>query len=199
MRRAALLATVLVAGLLAGCSNDDKKATELTAQIVDPPFTVNDLALVDSEGAPYSLTEDTDKRLTMVFFGYTNCPSICGLVMGNLASAMNQLDDADRAQVQVVFVTTDPARDDEQVVGRYATSYDPSFIGLTGEIPDIEKVAASVGVGMGERLASGGFDVDTHTTTVTAIDVDDVAPVYWHQDTSPAEYVADIHALLKED
>ena len=33
--------------------------------------------------------------------------------MGSLASAMTRLDPADREQVDVVFVTTDPARDDE--------------------------------------------------------------------------------------
>jgi protein SCO1/2 len=198
MRRAGAAAALLVAVLLTACS-DDKTATELHGQVVDPPFTVNGLELEDTGGAPYSLTDSTERRLTMVFFGYTHCPDICGLVLGNLASAMAQLDDDDREQVSVVFVTTDPARDDAQTLRRYLDHYDPQFIGLTGEVPDIEKVAASVGVGMGEKLATGGYDVDAHTTTVTAIDVGDVAPVYWHQTTSPAEYVADIHALLEED
>lgn len=193
------LVALLAAGLLSACSDDDKKAGELHGNVVDPPFTVNGLELADTDGAPYSLTDSTDARLTLVFFGYTHCPEICGLVMGNLSSAMAQLDDADREQVQVVFVTTDPERDDAQTLSRYVASYDPQFIGVTGEIPDIEKVAASVGVGMGEKLASGGYDVDAHTTTVTGIDVTDVAPIYWNQDTSPREYADDIHALLKED
>ena len=33
----------------------------------------------DTDGEPYSLADDTDKRLTLVFFGYTNCPDICGV------------------------------------------------------------------------------------------------------------------------
>ena len=41
----------------------------------------------------YSLTEDTDKDLTLVFFGYTHCPDICGQVMATLAGTMTRLDD----------------------------------------------------------------------------------------------------------
>ena len=78
---------------LAACGGDDVKAGDLHGSVVDPPFTVSKDALVDTDGEPYSLADSTDKRLTLVFFGYTNCPDICGTVMGNLASAMTRLDD----------------------------------------------------------------------------------------------------------
>lgn len=197
MRRAFLVVAVLVAGLLSGCG-DDEPSEKLHGQVVDPPFTVNGLALDDIDGTPYSLTEDTDKRLTLVFFGYTNCPSLCGLVLGNLASAMTQLDESDRDQVQVVFVTTDPERDTPEAIRDYLDDYDPSFVGVTGALDDITAVAASVAVGMGEELPSGGYEVDAHSTQVTGIDVGDQAPIYWPQTTSPGQYADDIHALLKE-
>jgi protein SCO1/2 len=184
--------------LLSACG-DDKQATGLHGSPVDPPFTVSSQQLEDTDGAAYSLTADTDERLTLVFFGYTNCPDICGKVLGNLSSALTRLDEDDRDQVEVVFVTTDPARDTGEVVRAYLDRYDPSFTGVTGEVADIERVAASVGVGMGEKLPSGGYEVDAHTTTVTGIDVADEAPIYWSQETSPSEFAEDIHALLRED
>jgi protein SCO1/2 len=195
---ASALVAVLVTLVLSACG-DDKTATALHGSPVDPPFTVNPLALEDTDGEPFSLTDDTDKRLTLVFFGYTNCPELCGLVLGNLASAMLQLDDDAREQVEVVFVSTDPERDSAEAIRTYLDGYDPAFIGARGEIPDVEKVAASVAVGMGEKLPSGGYEVDAHTTTVTGIDVADEAPIYWSQTTSPGQFVEDIHALLKED
>ncbi len=185
--------------LLTACSGDDKVATELNGRQVDPPFTVSSQELVDTEGETFSLTEDTSKRLTMVFFGYTNCPDICGTVLGNLSSAMARLDDDDRDDVEVVFVTTDPARDTGEVVRDYLARYDPSFTGVTGELADIETVGASVAVGLGEELPSGGYEVDAHTTTVTGIDVADEAPIFWSQETSPSEFAEDIDALLQED
>jgi protein SCO1/2 len=160
---------------------------------------VSSQQLVDTDGAAYSLTADTDARLTMVFFGYTHCPDICGMVLGNLSSALTRLDEKELEQVEVVFVTTDPARDTGEVVRAYLDRFDPAFTGVTGELTDIERVAASVGVGMGEKLPSGGYEVDAHTTTVTGIDVGDEAPIFWSQTTSPSEFAEDISALLRED
>lgn len=193
------LALLLTLGVALGACSDDKTAVELHGNQVDPPFTVSGQQLVDTDGAAFSITTDTDKRLTMVFFGYTNCPDICGIVLGNLSSALTRLDDDDRDQVEVVFVTTDPGRDTGPVLRDYLDKFDPEFIGLTGDLPDLERVAASVAVGLGDELPSGGYEVDAHTTTVTGIDVAGQAPVYWSQDTSPAEFASDIHLLLRED
>jgi protein SCO1/2 len=193
------LVSLLAFLALAACGDDEQATSSLTGSPVDPPFTVSSQELVDTDGEPYSLTSDTDARLTLVFFGYTNCPDICGRVLGNLSSALTRLDEDDRDQVEVVFVTTDPARDTGDAVREYLDRYDPSFVGVTGELADIEQVAASVAVGLGDELPSGGYEVDAHTTTVTGIDVADEAPIFWSQETSPSEFAADIQALLEED
>jgi protein SCO1/2 len=198
-RGAGLGAALLLALLAVTACGDDQQATGLHGSPVDPPFTVSSLELLDTDGEPFSLTDDTDARLTLVFFGYTNCPDICGRVLGNLSSALTRLDEGDRDQVEVVFVTTDPARDSGEVVRDYLDRYDPSFTGLTGDLADIEQVAASVAVGLGDELPSGGYEVDTHTTTVTGVDVADEAPIFWSQETSPSEFAEDIHTLLRED
>ncbi len=188
----------LVLGL-AACGGDDAEPGELHGSVLDPPFEVADDDLVATDGSTYSLTGSTDKRLTLAFFGYTNCPDICGTVMGNLASAMTRLDDEEREQVEVVFVTTDPERDTEEALRGYLDRFDPSFVGVTGEIEDIAHVASSVAVGMGEQLPTGGYEVDAHSTQVTAIDSADQAPVYWRSTTSSAQFAQDIHTLLGDD
>jgi protein SCO1/2 len=184
---------------LAGCSSSDVEAGDLHGHVLDPPFKVSGTALEDTDGQPYSLVDDTHKRLTLVFFGYTNCPDICGTVMGNLASAMTRLDDRDRDQVDVVFVTTDPERDTPEVLRRWLDHIDKDFIGVTdppGDIAKIAAVAKSVAVGMGDPLPTGGYDVDAHTTQVTGIDSDDEAPIYWGLSTSSLQFAQDIHTLL---
>jgi protein SCO1/2 len=181
---------------LTGCSASNVKAGDLHGTVLDPPFTVSKQALVDTDGNLYSLATNTHKPLTLVFFGYTNCPDICGTVMGNLASAMTRLDDRDRAQVDVVFVTTDPARDTGPVLRHYLDRFDTSFIGLTGPIDQIAAVGKSVAVGMGQKLPTGGYDVNAHTTQVTGIDSDDEAPIYWGRSTSSLQFAQDIHTLL---
>ncbi|MCW2764112.1 MAG: SCO1/SenC [Nocardioides sp.] len=192
--RGALLATLCLFALPA-CGSGGNGAFH--GKTLDPPFSVPAAPLTDTSGNAFSLTADTDKPLTLVFFGYTHCPDICGVVMGHLASAMTRLSVADRDQVDVVYVTTDPARDTEPKLRRYLDHLDPGFIGLTGDLQDIVATGKPLGVGItqGERLPSGGYDV-THGTTITAIDSRDEAPVYWNEDTSSAQFAADIHTLL---
>ena len=194
---AALLATV---GLLAGCGGDGAASSmDFTGTRLDPPFEVSSTPLVDTQGEPYSLTEDTDKDLTLVFFGYTNCPDICGQVMATLAGTLARLDEEQKERLDVVFVTTDPARDDEAAVQDYVEAFDPSIIGVTGDLDDIVEVGRSMAVGVdeGEKLPSGGYEV-THGTQVLAIDPSDTTPAYWKADVSQAQLTHDVMMLLDE-
>ncbi len=194
-----MVTALLSAVLLAGCGGPSTSDAEFAGTVLDPPFEVDGEPLTDTAGAPYSLVDDTDKPLTLVFFGYTHCPDICGLVMSNLTTGLNQLDDADRDQVDVVFVTTDPSRDDADVLGDYLDQYADGYVGLTGPLATITAVARPLGIAVekGDKLPSGGYDV-THGTQVIGIDGDDQAPVFWGQETSAAQFRTDIETLLSE-
>ncbi len=199
MRRA-WLGALLLAGVLTGCGNGDPEVGDFNGAVLDQPYTVPDADLTDTGGEPYSLAADTDKPLTLVFFGYTNCPDICQTVMANVAAGLTRLDEAEREQVEVVFVTTDPARDDEQALRDYLDRFDPSFLGLTGDLDTITDMGNTLGVPVekGEKLPSGGYEV-THGTQVIGVDADDRAPIVWLQDTSAAEFAEDIHLMLTGD
>lgn len=192
----AALATALLLGLTACGGEEPVEAGDLNGTVLDPPFEVSGDTLEDTTGAPYSLTKDTDKRLTLVFFGYTRCEDVCPAVLANLASAMTRLTDAERDQTEVVFVTSDPAYDTPEVIRSYLDRYDDSFVGLTGTLDQLEDVAGSVAAALGEKQADGSYRADAHTTQVTAVDVDDQAPIYWSATTSSAQFAQDISTLL---
>jgi protein SCO1/2 len=163
---------------------------------LDDPYVVPDITLTDDRGEPYSLAKDP-APLKVVFFGYTNCPDICQAVMSTIASAVTRLDADQRKQVQVVFVTTDPARDTGQALRSYLARFDPDFTGVTG---DLEQIIAlgnplKVYVDKGQKLPSGGYEVD-HSTYVFGV-TGDQAGTIWTQGTSPAAMAADIIKLLK--
>jgi protein SCO1/2 len=182
---------VLVLGACSGSEADDAK---FHGDVLDNPYTVPDTTLTDTEGEPFSLASDTDKRLTLVFFGYTHCvDSICPTVLGSLASALTRLDDEDRSEIDVVFVTTDPERDTEQVLREYLDRFDPSFIGLTGDLDTIIEIGDALAIGV-DKVDPGG-----HTTATMGIDSDDESPVYWGAETSSAQFASDIHSLLREE
>ena len=184
--------------LLVGCGSGGSE--KFSGTRLDNPYTAADIALVDTDGASYSLATDTDKQLTLVFFGYTHCPDYCPMVMNNIAAAMNRLDDADRKRVDVVFVTTDPSRDTKGKLRSYLDNYNSGFIGLTGDLKSIIQAGdpLHIYVNDGKKLPSGGRDLGGHTTVTLALE-DGKAVALWNQETSNTEFAADIHTLLTED
>ena len=200
--RTRLLAPVLAAALLlTGCASGSSEGAEhggLHGTTLKNPFEAPAVPLTDTDGAPYSLAAQTDKPLTLLFFGYTNCPDVCQMVMANIASALARLDKAQRSDVDVVFVTTDPSRDTEKVLRDYLDRFGEGLTGLTGDLDTIVDLAKSYGVFMEheKKLASGGYDV-SHSTNVFAIDAHDETAITWRAETSPADLAADVTTLLE--
>lgn len=193
MRRAlSSMASLGVAGalVLGACGSDPDAPFAGTP--LDPVYTVPDVDLVDTEGDDFSLAADTDKRLTLVFFGYTRCEDICPAVLSNLASALVRLDESQRDDVDVVMVTSDPDYDTPERIRDYLDGFDTTFIGATSDFDTVVEVGRSLAVGI-DRDDPGG-----HTTQIMGVDVADEAPVYWSQDTTPAQYAADIQFLLED-
>ncbi|MCW2757156.1 MAG: hypothetical protein JWO46_902 [Nocardioidaceae bacterium] len=211
MRRGLVaLSTVLLLGGLAGCgsstsSGDGPVVSGVSTSddhgyngaFLPSPYQVGDATLTDDTGKPFSLTKDTAGRLNLVFFGYTKCPDVCQIVMGTIASAYARLDDAQKKQVQVLFVTTDPGRDTEQVLRDYLARLDPTFMGIRGSIDQIDAAGKPlhVFVKKGTPLPDGGYEV-SHTTSVYAVAGNGQVPVVWNATTSPSEMSADIVKLL---
>ncbi|GAA3822410.1 SCO family protein [Nocardioides panacisoli] len=194
-----VLAAVLVAlsVVMSACGGPQ----EFTGARLDQPYTVPDVPLTATDGSTYSLAKDTDKPLTLVFFGYTHCPDLCPLVMSSLSAGLNQLNDADRAKVDMVFVTTDPARDDEAALRSYLDKYGEGFIGLTGPLEDIVRLGEPMHlyVSDGKKLPGGGYDLGGHTTAVLGIGTDHEVHTVWTDKTSASAYADDIRTLLDED
>lgn len=101
--------------------------TEITDVIGRPA-----LVLQDTDGETFDLRDRPAEELTAVFFGYTRCPDVCPSTMADLAAALRQLDEAQREDVEVVFVTEDPDTDTAPVLRRYLDGFDRSFTGLVG-------------------------------------------------------------------
>ena len=134
-------------------------------QGVDAP----DIELQGSNGQPVSLA-DFEDQVVVVYFGYTFCPDVCPITLSKLARARAMLgDDAD--DVQVVMVTVDPERDTPEVLREYAARFDPTFLGLTGDPADIDRIATIYGVYYQavDTESKAGYLVD-HTSTVMVID-----------------------------
>lgn len=97
-------------------------------------------ALPFDVGGPFTLTDqfgatrtqaDPEAVPQLLFFGYANCPGICGTAMPMMADAVDLLA-ADGLKVHPVMVTVDPARDRVETMAEPLALLHPDFIGLTG-------------------------------------------------------------------
>ncbi len=149
------------------------------------PYTMPDATLTDSAGQRFALRSGTDKPVVVVFFGYTNCPDICKTTLSDLASALNRVSPEARGKIQVLLVTTDPARDTPEVLKAYLARFDPTFIGLTAPLDQIKKIAAPLGVVIEgtTKTPDGGYEV-THSTQVIGFDAARKGRLVWTQGTA---------------
>ncbi len=88
------------------------------------------LSLPDQDGQTRTMA-DFKGKVTVVFFGFTQCPDVCPTTMAELAQVKKSLGvDGDR--IQGVFVTVDPERDTPEMLKTYVKGFDPSFVALRG-------------------------------------------------------------------
>jgi protein SCO1 len=206
--RTALPAVLLAVGLvlLVGCTAHQESGEH--GGYADPagyqggsslpePYTMPDITLTDTAGRPYNLVSSPSKPVTLLFFGYTKCPDVCIAVLADVATALQRMPSAERDHIQVVFVTTDPARDDGKQIRAYLDRFDPTFVGLTGPLATIKKAATQVGVeieGM-EKLPSGGYEVG-HSAQVIGFDHTS-GVVLWTPETPIAALKHDFSLLVE--
>ncbi|MEV5434420.1 SCO family protein [Streptomyces sp. NPDC052682] len=167
---------------------------------LDTPFTKPDVVLTDTHGKQFDLRKETQGKATLIYFGYTHCPDVCPLVMSNIGVAYSKLPKAEREQMRVVFITSDPARDTPEHLGTWLRgAAGPDFTGLSGDFNTIQAAARSVGVSIEAPVKDKhGKIVSTHGKTVLAFSPkDDKAHVIFHEDTTFDEYVKAMPKLIK--
>lgn len=89
---------------------------------------------------PVQLSDFQDK-LVVMYFGFTSCPDVCPTTLAVIASALRELTPEELEQVQPIFISVDPERDQGEQLMAYATHFHPSFIGITGTADEVQKVA----------------------------------------------------------
>jgi len=124
-----------------------------------PQPDIAPISLIDQYGRTVTQRDFIGKP-SLIFFGFTNCPSICPTALAEIAARMADL--GPRAErLNVIFVTADPERDTPEVLRDYLGSFDSRIVGLTGGIAEVTAMAQSIGAVFRKvPLAGGGYTVD---------------------------------------
>ncbi len=176
-----LLAAISIAiGLWAGMQSESRKAPGY-------PDLGGDFTLMSDKG-PVRL-EDFRGKVVPIYFGFTHCPDVCITSLSAIAAALDKLTDDERSQIQPLFISIDPERDDPARVGEYARYFDPSIIGLTGSLEEVSKVAKSHFV-IFEKVplddSNMGYTMD-HSSIFYVVGRDGVVRALIHHGETPEE------------
>jgi protein SCO1/2 len=158
------------------------------------PYRRPSFTLTDTTGAPFDFKAATSGRPTLLFFGYTNCPDVCPTTLADVAVALRGLDPALVEQLQMVFVTTDPAFDTPEVLAEYLGRFDADlpqrFIGLTGDQEAIDQAQLSTGVPLAEEAGR------LHSSLLLLYGHDDEAHVAFDAGNTSRDIAADLRLVV---
>jgi len=200
-----VLAAAATAVVLAGCGS----STSLTGggnngfagDELGTPIAMPALDLTDTADQPYDLASELKGHLTLLYFGYTHCPDICPTTMADLGAAIRSLPKSEADKVQVVFVTSDPARDTPAVMKAWLANFDQGvplpFIGLTGTVKEIDAGAAKLGIYLEPPVKEkdGTIEVTHGAQTLAFSGTDQKAHLVWTPGTTVKQYAHDIKRL----
>ena len=79
------------------------------------------------------------RELNLLYIGYAKCPDVCPLSLSHAGQAFQELTKEQKNNVQLIFVSVDFENDNPQSVAEYASQFNSSFIGLTGQESEIRK------------------------------------------------------------
>lgn len=165
----AVLASVLGVAVAHWSSVPDSTQRAL---VLESPRALPEFNLQDHLGGVFDRSS-LKGSWTFMFFGFTNCPDVCPTTLYTLDQALDRIDENEPgSQPTVVMVSVDPIRDDAQKLAGYLPYFDQSFVGVTGEMPEIMGLTSAMGVAFAYTPIpgdDGAYTVD-HTASIFLVD-----------------------------
>jgi protein SCO1/2 len=166
----------------------------LKAGVFDPPRSAPDFSLRGSDGSELSLSHYRGK-VVVLGFGFSSCPEICPTTLATLAQARKKLG-PQAGDVQVVYVTVDPERDDAARLRKYLAGFDPTFIGGTGTDEQLSAVRKDFGITATRKTAGDSYTF-AHSSYTYLIDRKGLMRALMPYGQSADDYAHDLRILLQ--
>ncbi len=150
-----LMAMVLVMafGLYFGVGHHRKEAVDIkslkvSGTLLQPTKALPDFKLESSLNSGSLTQNDLKGHWSILFFGFSNCGSVCPTTMSALNKMYKRLEISLPSQdlPQVIMISVDPARDSVERMKSYVESFNPHFIGARAPMEVIAPLEQSLGV-----------------------------------------------------
>jgi protein SCO1/2 len=177
----------------AGAPNSSPPA--LKAGVFDPPREAPEFDLLGSNGGELKMSNYRGK-VVLLAFGFTSCTAVCPTTLNTFAVARRKLA-ATAADVQIVYITVDPQRDNTTRLKKYLGGFDQTFVGGTGTEQQLAAVRKSYGISAEKQVLGDSYTYE-HSSFTYLIDRSGRIRALMPYGHSPDDYVHDLTLLLKE-
>lgn len=190
------LGLVLLIGVVAIVTFAFQKTDSFRGTLYDPAQPAPEIALTRADGQDFRLSDQKGK-VVYLFFGYTSCPDVCPTTLAEMRQVREAVGDkAD--QVEVVFVTVDPDRDTPEKVQKYASVFNPNFIGLSGSMDELQQIWDAYGVYRKIEASTDPNDYPvTHSSRLYLVDQGGNLRLSYAFGTPPDDVARDLKTLLQ--
>lgn len=118
---------------------------------------------------------DFKGKAIAIYFGYTYCPDICPTSLTILSESLKLLSNEELKEIQPIFISVDPERDNLEHLNKYAKYFHPKLIGITSDSKTIKEIATKYGTKY-ERVdlndsSTMGYSI-AHTSFIYIFDKD---------------------------
>jgi protein SCO1 len=194
-RRQSLAQVAVIATVALGVTACADKPSFRNTDITGAEFA-REFSLTDHNGTRRTLADFKGKAV-VVFFGFTQCPDVCPTTMAEMSEVTQQLGE-DGKRLQVLFITVDPERDTAALLKQYVPAFNANFLGLTGTVEEVTKVAKEFKVFFQKQPTKtpGGYTMD-HTANSYVFDAQGKVRLVVKHGLGAAPLVQDLKQLLK--
>lgn len=192
-----LASFVILAGSLTIAACGGAASTEdLQGVVIDPPQPKPEFTLTDTSGNAYDFASETEGKLTLLYFGYLNCPDICPVHLAQIAETFDRIPDVAR-DAEVVFVSVDPRRDSPAEIRAFLDNFDERFVGLTGTPEELEAAQTAAGVPVAVFVGEGDDYTVNHAAQVIAFAPDGLSHSVYPFGVRQSQWNNDLQVLAE--
>lgn len=170
---------------------------DLQVETLSSPRPLPTFSLQDHNGKAFGKTQ-LSGQWSMIFLGFTSCPDVCPMTLTHLEAVRADLSMRVTPEKipNIIFLAVDPERDQEGLKA-YTRHFHPDYIGLTGEVKQIDALVDGLGgyYDIRKRYEGETHYPVVHTSTVYVVNpagelVAEISPPFTAHATG--EYLAGI-------
>ena len=118
--------------LLPGCINSETETENIYhGDIISDARPISDFTLLTSDNTSYDFKQETQGKVTVIAFLFTNCYDICPVVTYNLRAIHETLNQTQLDKIEFLTITVDPWRDNTTILEEWKQSTKSNWTHLT--------------------------------------------------------------------